>query len=103
MYSSHAAKDNTVHTFNVYTSRPDVCQYLVVQTPIDYMSKNNPSNSMTHVTFELKLRSVLRSIGAVVYYARAAHLFSVGIKCQRCSFDRYEYLSKARVMNTTEM
>ena len=89
---------HTVQTFNSCTSRPDVCQCLVVQRPIDNMSNNRPSTSMTHVACETKLRSFVRSsmhicpgnvvaIGrAVVYYARAAHIFSAGIKCRHCSF-----------------
>ena len=52
---------------------------------------------MTYVACESKLRSVVRSfihqlprnwvtIGcAVVYYARAAHAFSAGIKCGHCT------------------
>ena len=60
------------------------------------MSNNRPSTSMTHVPCESKLRSFVRSsmhlcpgnvvaIGrAVVYYARAAHTFSAGIKCRHC-------------------
>ena len=56
------------------------------------MSNDKPSTSMTRITFESKLGSVVRSsmypcprngvaIGhAVVYYAWAAHAFSAGIK-----------------------
>ena len=88
----------TVQIFNSCASRPDVCQCLVVQIPIDNMSKNKPSTSMTHVACESKLRSVVRSfihpglrswvtIGrAVVYHARAAHAFSAGIKCRHCIY-----------------
>ena len=55
--------------------------------------ENKPSTSMTLVACESKLLSVVRSsmypcpgnwvaIGrAILYYARAAHAFSVGIKC----------------------
>ena len=87
----------TVQTFNSCTSRPDVCQYLIVQTHFDNMSKCKPSTPMTHVTWRTKLRSVVRSsmllyprnlviIGrAVVYYARSAHAFSAGIKYQHCT------------------
>ena len=88
---------HTVQTFNSCTSRPDVCQCLVVQTPMDNMSKiNKPSTSMAHVNFKPKLLSVVRSsmhpysgnwvsMGhAVVYYVRAAHAFSAGIKCRHC-------------------
>ena len=39
----------TVQTFNSCTSRRDVCQCLVAQTPMDNMSKNEPITSMTHV------------------------------------------------------
>ena len=87
----------TVQTSNCCTSRPAVCQCVVVQTTMDNMSKNKPSTSMTHVAFESKLRSVVRSSihpcirncaairGAVVYYVRAAHAFSAGIKGRHCS------------------
>ena len=89
----------TVQTFNSCTSRPDVCQCLVVQTPMDSMSRTTSSMPMTHVTLacESKLRSIVRSsvhprpgnwvaIGnAVVYYVRAARAFSAGIKCWHCS------------------
>ena len=52
---------------------------------------------MTHVACRSKLRSVVRSSmhlcpgtwmaieRAVVYYARAAHAFSAGIKCRHCT------------------
>ena len=67
---------------------------------------------MTHVTCELKLRSIVRSsmnpclgnwvaIGrAVVYYARAANAISAGINCRHCicnppppplSYERHMY------------
>ena len=39
----------TERTFNYCTSRPDVCQCLVVQTPMDITSENKPSTSTTHV------------------------------------------------------
>ena len=48
----------TVQTFNSGTSRPDVCQCLVVQIPMDNMSKKT-STSITHVACESKLRSVV--------------------------------------------
>ena len=34
-------------------------QYLVVQTPMDNMSKKKPSTSITHVACESKLRSIV--------------------------------------------
>ena len=88
-----------VQTFNSCTSRPDVCQCLVVQTPTDSMSKTTctSSISMTHVACESKLRSIVRSsvhprlrnsvaiMSAVVYYVRAARSFSAGIKFRHCS------------------
>ena len=73
-----------VQTFNSCTKRLGVCQCLVVEIPIDNMSKNKPNTSMTHGPCDSKLCSVVRScvhpwpgnwvaIGlAVVYYARAA-------------------------------
>ena len=51
----------TVQVFNSFTSRPDVCYCLVVQTPKDNMSKIKPRTSIVHVVCESKLRSVLRS------------------------------------------
>ena len=45
-----------------YISAPGVCQCLVVQTPIDNMSKENkPNTSITHVACDSKLRLVVRS------------------------------------------
>ena len=41
-----------VQAFNSCTSRPDVRQYLVVQTPMDNINKNKPSTSMTHGAWE---------------------------------------------------
>ena len=80
---------HTVQTFHLCTSRLDVLQCLVVPTPMDNMSKNKPSISMSHVAYELKLRSAVRSsmepIGcAVVYYAPAAHASSARIRCRHC-------------------
>ena len=84
----------TVQTVNSCTSRPDVLQCLVVKI---ICQKRKPSTPMTHVTCEPKLHSALRScihpcpgnwvaIGCVVvYYARAAHAFSAGIRYQPCS------------------
>ena len=86
----------TVQTFNACTSRPIVSQCLVVQPPMDNLSKGETSTTMTHVACESKLRSVVRSsmhprpgkwvaVGlAVAYHARAARSFSDGIKCRHC-------------------
>ena len=52
-------KSYTVQLFNSCTSRLDFCQCLVVQIPMDNMSTNMPSTSMTHVATESKLRSVV--------------------------------------------
>ena len=52
---------HTVQTFNSCTIRPDVCQSLAVQRPIDNMSNNRPSTPMTHVACESKLLSFVRS------------------------------------------
>ena len=94
----------TVQTFNSCTSRPDICQCLVVQTPIDIMSNKKSNTLITHIACESKLRSVVRSymhpcpgnwvaIGcAVVYSARAAHAFSAGIKCWHCSYGFIGYV-----------
>ena len=45
-----------MRTFSSRISRPDVYQYLVVQTHMDILSKSKPSTSMTHVACESKLR-----------------------------------------------
>ena len=50
---------STLQTFNSCTSRPDVYQCTVVQTPIDNVKQNKPRTLMTHVACELKLRSIL--------------------------------------------
>ena len=81
--------NNTVQEFNSCTSQLDVCQCLVVQTPMDNMSNNKPSISITNVACESKLRSVVMSSmlpypgnwGAI---GRAAHVFSAGIRCRHC-------------------
>ena len=69
---------------------------VVFKTPMDNMSKINPSTLMTHVACESMVPSVLRSsmhpcLGnlvaircVVVYYALDAHEFSAGIKCRHC-------------------
>ena len=46
----------TVQICNSCTSRPDVCQCLVVQKPMDNMSKHKPNISMTDVACESKLQ-----------------------------------------------
>ena len=51
----------TVQTFNSCTSRLDVSQCLVVQTPKGNMSENDPKTSMTYVACDLKLRFVVKS------------------------------------------
>ena len=88
---------HTVQTFNSCTSRPDVYQCLVVRTLVDNNSKNEGSTSMTHIAFETKLCSVVKSHmhpcpgncvatgHAVVNYAQAARSFSAGIKCRHCT------------------
>ena len=38
-----------VQTFNSHTSKLDICQCLVVQTPMDNVSKDKLNTSMTHV------------------------------------------------------
>ena len=47
-----------VLAFNSFTSRPDVCQYLAVQTLMDNMSKNKPSTTMAHVPCKPILRQL---------------------------------------------
>ena len=68
-----------------------------VKHPWITCKRNKSSASMTDVACKSKLRLVVRSfmhpcpgnwvaIGcAGVYYARASHAFSAGIKCQHCS------------------
>ena len=48
----------TVHTFKSCTSRPNVCQCLVVKTPWITCQNNKPFTSITYVACELKLRLV---------------------------------------------
>ena len=56
---------SAVQTFNSFTGRSDVCQCLIVQTPMGNMSKNKLNTSMinvhVHVACESKLGSVVRS------------------------------------------
>ena len=73
----------------------DVCQCLVVQTPMDNMPKKT-SAPMANVACKSKLHSVVWSSmypcpgnwvairRVFVYYAQAAHALSLGIKCQHC-------------------
>ena len=56
-----ATESPTVQTFTSCTSQPEVCQCLVVQIPIENMSKHKSSTPMTHVACESELRSVVRS------------------------------------------
>ena len=98
-------RPSTVQTFNSCTSRSDVCQCLVVQTPFGNMPKNKGNTLMTHEACESKLVSGVRSsidpwprnwvaIGcAVVYYAYAAHAFSALIKCRHCKVAYMVYFS----------
>ena len=51
----------TVQALDSCTSQLDVCQCLVVQTPMGNMYRNKPSTSMTHVACESKQRSAARS------------------------------------------
>ena len=51
---------STVQTFNSCTRRPVICQCLVVQIPVDNISKYNPKTSMAIVACESKSRSVVR-------------------------------------------
>ena len=50
-----------VQTFNSCTSRPGVCHFLIVQTPMNNMPKIKQNAPITHVPCELKLRSIVRS------------------------------------------
>ena len=92
----HDTKLPTVQAYNSYTSRPDVRQCLVVQTPMENKLRYNPSTSMTQVACESQLRPVMRSSmlpcqwnlvacgHVVMYYYRA---LSAGFKCRHCMFD----------------
>ena len=105
---SHISNIIKVQTFNYCTSRPDVCYSLVVQTPIDIMSRDKPNALMTHEACESKLRLVVRSsmhpypgkwvaIGhVVVHYAWAAREFSAGIKCRHCTLAFQTWLTDYR-------
>ena len=100
-FSVHEKGLPTVQASNSCTSQPGVCKDLVVQRPKDNMPKNKPSSSMTQLSRESKLRSVVwledcgrihaqktaRAIRrAVGYYARSSHASSAGMKCRHCSF-----------------
>ena len=84
----------TVQTPYSCTSRPDVRQCLVVQTPNNNKSWNKPITSMTKHTFaSISYVQLLNhpcpenwvAIGhAVVYYARVAHAYSAEIKNRYC-------------------
>ena len=84
---------HTVQTCNSCTNRPDVCQCLVGQTPMDNRSKHaknlrGPRSLRTIATFnceaihaqETGWQSGMRSY----YYARTAHIFGAGIKYWQC-------------------
>ena len=72
----------------------------LIHAPVDRIRchKSNPSTAINHVVYESKLRRIVRSsmrlcpdnwvaIGrAVVFYARAAHACSAGIKCRHCIY-----------------
>ena len=87
---NHQANNPMVQALSSCISRPDICQCLVVQTPMD----NIPKAYAMHINYPRRLRisSVVWSflnpcqeiwvaIGrADVYYARATHAFSVGSK-----------------------
>ena len=87
----------TVQTFNSCTSRPYICQCLVVQTPMDDMSKTEANHINDSRSLQIKatfscgvwdvwlhpcLGNSVQIGRPVVYYARAAHAFSEGIKCR---------------------
>ena len=61
MQTSLAYIISTVQTFNSCPGGPDVCQGLVVQTPMDNMAKYELRTSKTHIACESKIRSVVRS------------------------------------------
>ena len=103
------SREATVQSFNFCTSQPGVCQWLVMQTPMDIISKIYPKHMNDLHSLRSMLRSVSRlsmypcpgkwlSIGYVVmYYARIAHAFSARIKCRHCSctyWSKAEYLEK---------
>ena len=55
---------DTVQTFHYYTSRPDVSQCLVVQTPTENMSKR-AKHINAHVACGSKLRSVVNYLPCI--------------------------------------
>ena len=73
-------------------------------------SKNKSRRSMTHIACESKLHSVVRSsmhpcsgnwvaIGhMIVYFARAGHTFSVGIRCRHCTLTSTCYICSSKKM-----
>ena len=89
-------EEYTVQTFISCTSRPDSCQCMY-KHPCITCWQNTSNTFMDHQACELKSRSVVRSSiypcpgnwvaikHADVYYARAAHTSSEGIKCQHCT------------------
>ena len=83
---------------NTNTSRPDICQRLVVQTLMDNMRRKKPITQMTHVVCKSKLHSVVRSsmhaypeekivsiLHACVYYGPSTLAFSAEMKCCHCT------------------
>ena len=92
----YSVSGRTVLTFYSCTSRPDVYHRLVTNAFGHKCQRNKPSTPISHVSSGLKPHSVVRSslhpcpdnrvaIGrAVVYYARAAHVFFAEIKCRHC-------------------
>ena len=67
---------STVQTFNSCTSRPDVCQCLVVQIPMDKMSKNKPSTLKTHNSFWIKSENYVQLRGHPCIHAKETGLQS---------------------------
>ena len=89
-------QEGTVQTFNFCTSRPDVRQCLVVKHTWLTCQKNKPNHINDPRSLQIEVRSAVSSsmhpwpenwmaIGrAVVYSARATHVFIAGIKCRHC-------------------
>ena len=94
---------------NSCSNQADVCKCLVVQTPMDNMSKSklHVRTSLTHVACDSKLLSVVRSsmprkvggnqgYSCVLCCAQAAHAFNAGIKCWHGTFRAISSFSKVK-------
>ena len=96
---------STLQTFHSCTGRPDVSQRPLVLIPMNNVSENKPSTPMTHVAYESKLRSVVRSSMPKILVgnracgqARDTQAFSAGIKCRHCSLTMHNLQNIVHVL-----